>query len=389
MLSSEEFLKFNLFKIDLNLPEDINEIIGLQLRITTLYSTIIEMPSFPKVPDSILRYELDRAVGSTTAIEGNTLTQEEIKAAFDKADKKFVLQTREQEVQNSREVYEFIVNEIYKKDIKELSLPLLRQIHKITTNDLPYISNKPGLLRNGQVEFGFPKLPSLFPDQLSVETAVSRFLGWYNSYKGELFYDPVIKALLSHYYLSEIHPFFDGNGRTSRAIEAFCLLTEKVLHPNFFYILANFWFRNRDLYLAELRDVRKTCKANNFVKFGLKGLAEELEYIKDKVKKKVSVLMFNDYVNYLFREKKKKPHKLNKRMVLLLEILVESGKMPLTDFISKPSIRALYSEASLSTRTRDIKKLSENKLIVINEVDSKIEIEANLRILQGLVYNIR
>ena len=99
--------------------------------------------------------------------------------------------------------------------------------------------------------------------------------------------------------------------------------------------------------------------------------------------------MFNDYVNYLFREKKKKPHKLNKRMVLLLEVLVESGKMPLTGFVSKPSIRALYSEASLSTRTRDIKKLSENGLIDINEVDSKIEIEANLKILQGLVYNIR
>ncbi len=385
-LTADRLLEFNLFDIKKN---DILEDIQLISNVISLHSFIVEMPAFPFVKDSILRDEIIRAVGSTTAIEGNQLTEEEIKAVFEKADKKYALQKAEQEVQNSREVYNFINEHVANNKNPDISLPFLRQIHTLTTRDIRHISNKPGHLRNDQVEFGVPKLPSLFPDQASVELAVNQFIEWYNGKSEGLDNHPVIRALLSHYYLTEIHPFFDGNGRTSRAVESYCLLSNDILHQHFFYVLANFWVKDKDRYLAELRDVRRTCNVTNFIKFGLKGLVEELSAIKDRVKRKVSVLMFSDYIHYLHRENKKVPNILTKRMVHFLEILVQIGITPYRDFISSPSVRALYSNVSISTRSRDIKKLSENRLINLIEKDGIMIIEANLEILQSLVYKVK
>jgi Fic family protein len=384
-LTSDKLIQFDLFNPR---PQDILELLNLRNTISSLHSLIVELPAFPNVPDVILRNELAKAVGSTTAIEGNTLNQEEILTAFDKADKKFTLQKLEQEVQNSREVYEFIINNVASNNIYEMSVPLLRQIHNLTTKELPYIANKPGKFRNGQVEFGYPKMPSLFPDEASVETAVSAFVSWCNKKSSQIEDDPVIKALLAHYYLTEIHPFFDGNGRTSRAIEAFWLLSKKILHPHFFYILANYWVRNKNLYLDVLREIRQSSNAFNFVKMGMQGLIEELTFIKERMKIKISKLMFIDYVHFLHREKRKAPHKLTDRMVQVLELLSDTGRISYSRFISSTQINTLYRKISKSTRSRDFQKLRENNLIKLIETEDVMYIETNLDILQGLQYKI-
>ena len=383
LLTKEKFLGFDLFRPE---EKDVIEIITLINEVEKTHALIVEMPSFPRIPIEIQKYELIRAVGGTTAIEGNPLTEEQIQKAFDKADKNYKLQKLEQEVQNSREVYEFILNSVFEGGIKGLSLELIRQIHKITTKDLPEISNVPGKIRTSQVEFGDPLVPSLFPDQAAVETALKGFVGWYNKSEVSMSHTSIIKGLLAHYYFSEIHPFFNGNGRTARAIEAFCFLAERAIHPAFFYILASYCYKNRERYLSELRSVRVTADAIGFVRFGLEGLAEELNIIKEKVKKKVSQLMFIDYVHYLHREKKRIPHRLSSKMVILLEILSKSGRVSFRDFILSPEIRGLYTPRQISTRTRHLQYLQENNLIktVGNKKDATIE--ANLEILSGLEY---
>ena len=389
VLDQEKLLKFDLLaQTDLaalaktyGIYKQINEI-------KVLHSLIVEMPSFPRVPDIVLRNEKIRAVGSTTAIEGNTLTQEQIQKAFDKADKSYALNRLEQEVQNSREVFDFLVNDIYIKDMSDLSLELLRQIHKITTKEIPHPSNRPGLIRTGQVSFGEPSLPSLFPDQASVEKAVNKFILWFNKKDGGFDREPVLRALMAHYYLSEIHPFFDGNGRTTRAVEAFALLTGKVIHPNFFYLLANFWAGDRDKYLAMLRNVRETGDATEFVRYGLLGLIRELEYVKEMVVLKMTKLMYMDYVHYLHREKKKKPSIVTSRMVDLLQLLVDAGEVNEKEFFATPQVRGLYKSFNESTRWRDLKKMVENELVISREVSGTIKISANLGLLAGLTYKV-
>lgn len=384
MITVEKLLQFDL------LPNsDLVKIVSIYNQISEIkgiHSLIVEMPAFPRVPDAILRNEIIRAVGSTTAIEGNTLTQEQIEEAFHKADQNFSLNRLEQEVQNSREAYKFLIQDIHGEKIDTISLELLRQIHNITTKNIPHVSNIPGKLRTGQVEFGEPQLPSLLPDQASVETAVDAFIVWYNSKAETLDREPVIRALMAHYYLSEIHPFFDGNGRTARAIEAFALLTSKVIHPNFFYLLANFWSRDRNLYLQALRSVRLTGNATEFVQFGLKGLIDELNEVKNKVISKATRLMFMDYVHYLQRVKKKEPNLVTPRMLDFLDLLIDVGEVSLKEFLVTPQIRGLYRSVSDSTKSRDIKKLIDNQLVLASERNGKTFINANVNLLGGLVY---
>ena len=385
-VNQEKLLRFDLLPYPdiptvVSIYEQLNEV-------KRLHSLIVEMPAFPQVPDIVFRNEKIRAVGSTTAIEGNPLTQEQIVKAFDKADKSYALNRFEQEVQNSREVFDFLVNDAYFRDISDLSLELLRQIHKITTKDVPHPSNKPGLIRTGQVSFGEPALPSLFPDQASVENAVKKFIVWFNKKDKSFDREPALRALMAHYYLSEIHPFFDGNGRTTRAVEAFALLSGKVLNPNFFYLLANFWAEDRDNYLAMLRGVRETVDATEFVKYGLSGLIRELEYVKEMVVIKVTKLMYMDYVHYLHREKKKKPFIVSSRMVDLLELLVDAGEANEKEFFATPQVRGLYKSVNESTRWRDLKKMVENELVISKEEKGSIRISANLGLLSGLTYKV-
>ena len=47
------------------------------------------------------------------------------------------------------------------------------------------------------------------------------FINWINTPgKGLLSSNAITRSILAHYYLTEIHPFADGNGRTARAFEA-------------------------------------------------------------------------------------------------------------------------------------------------------------------------
>ncbi|MBU8934342.1 MAG: Fic family protein [candidate division Zixibacteria bacterium] len=385
-LSKDKILQFDLLD-DVDLDRAI-ELFRPINRISGLLTLVTEMPSSPRVPAVIFRNELKRAVGSTTAIEGNTLTENEIAAAFEKSDKGQTLNRLEQENQNIRNVYEFLVDQTSADGPTEMSVGFLRQMHTFITRDLPDPSNKPGQLRTGQVHFGVPLLPSLFPDQAGVETAVDGFVKWYNSSQQGLGGDPFLKALMSHYYISEIHPFFDGNGRTARALEAYCLLTEARMPSQFFFLLSNYWYGNRDQYLQELRNVRSTGSVAEFVGFGLTGVQKEMDYIRDRIVIKTSQLMFKDYVHYLYREKKKRPHRLIRRMVNVLELLVEDEPQPLKKFMSSPPVRALYSGVDSSTRSRHLKRLQENNLVLISGKRGAETIEANIGILRGVAYNV-
>lgn len=55
------------------------------------------------------------------------------------------------------------------------------------------------------------------PEASRVEALVSAFIAWLNSNEA-LNLHPIEMAALAHYKLVHIHPFYDGNGRTSRLL---------------------------------------------------------------------------------------------------------------------------------------------------------------------------
>lgn len=356
---------------------------------------IRECPAFPGSTDKILRSELISSIGATLAIEGTRLTEQEIEESLEKADLKKELKKRDQEAQNSRNAYENIRKLVsdYKKNHEDkfiYSEEHIKNIHRDITENIDYIGNVPGQYRDINPIFGEPPKKSLCRKKYDVEMAMSKLINWLNKEgDGPLSGNPIIKAIMAHYYLVEIHPFGDGNGRTSRALEALVLYVSGI-NTYCFWSLANFWSINRNEYLVRLGNIRATCDPWDFLMWGIGGYLKEVERIKDKVLKKAKQLMLMDYVRWLLASKKhQKPEKkINQRIVGILALLTRTGEVPFDKFLSFPELTTLYHKRADSTRYRDFEKMSKLGLISFSTKDKTKYIEPNYKLLEYLEYNI-
>ncbi|MHC4459945.1 MAG: Fic family protein [Planctomycetota bacterium] len=351
---------------------------------------IRESPAYPGSTDKILRNELVSSIGATLAIEGTNLTKEEIEESLQKADLKESLEKKEQEAQNSRNAYEYIRKLVYKrKDKFTYNEKHIKHIHKCITENIDYIGNAPGQYRDINPIFGEPPRRSLCKTKTQVELAMSKLIYWLNKPEesGLLRGNIIVKAIMAHYYLVEIHPFGDGNGRTARAVEALILYVNRI-NIYCFWSLANFWSANRNEYIVHLGNIRATCNPWDFLMWGVEGYLKEIQRIKGLVLKKAKKLMLMDYVRWLFSDKKhqKGDKRINQRIVGILALLTQRGKMPLDKLLSSPELMTLYHKRTAPTRYRDFDKMVNSKLIRISKKDKTIE--PNYQLLDSLEYQV-
>jgi len=350
---------------------------------------IKESPSFPGSTDKIIRSELVSAIGATLSIEGTVLGEEEIEESFRKASLNMALERKEQEAENSRKVYSFIIdlvknsrnNFVHQENI-------IKQIHSYFTENMNYLGNKPGEFRDFSTTFGVPRRTGLCKTKSEVCKAMSGFVGWLNKKSvGILSSRVIVKAIMSHYYLAEIHPFADGNGRTARALEALVLYANGI-NDYCFWSLANFWSTHRDEYIVHLGNIRNICNPWDFVIWGMKGYLNEIERIKSLVLKKVKQLMLMDYAKYLAETKREQKIKLNQRIVDVLRLLIRSGKVSFDKFRSSPEVTALYKNVKPITKYRDFKIMQEAGLARLEKENKVVFIEPNFQILDYVRYNV-
>jgi Fic family protein len=391
-LTCERLMMFDLFE---EAEKNIKSTLLLRFfsifqEIESIDQFIKDSPSFPGSTDKIIRGELINVVGSTLSIEGTVLNEEEIEESFKKAEEGKPLLRKEQEAENSRKVYEFIKDYISRcKDDFEYSEAVIKQIHSYLTEGLNYLSNIPGQYRSNFITtFGEPRKQGLCRTQSEIEEAMQKFVNWLNmKSKGIMSQNIFVKAIMAHYYLTEIHPFGDGNGRTARALEALVLDANGV-NDYCFWSLANFWSLHKDQYLEHLHNIRITLNPTDFIIWGLEGYRDEIKRLKDKVLKKVRQLMLSDYVHYLLRNKKYEKIKINHRIVDIIQLLIIKGKIPAVKFLSSPELVALYRNISTTTRMRDFQKMILKDLIKIDKSNGEDFIELNFQILERISYNV-
>ncbi|MHC4103480.1 MAG: Fic family protein [Planctomycetota bacterium] len=368
------------------------DFLGTYQQIRTEDQFIRESPAYPGSTDKILRGELISSVGATLAIEGTKLTEEEIEESFQKADVNKELEKKEQEAQNSRNAYYYIINLVEKhKGRFVYKEEHIKHIHKCITDKIDYVGNVPGQYRDINPIFGEPPKKSLCKTKAEVETAISKLLGWLNEEKerGLIIDNHIVKAIMAHYYLTEIHPFGDGNGRTARAVEALVLYVNKI-NTYCFWSLANFWSANRSEYIVHLGNIRATCDPWELLMWGMEGYLKEVQRIKGLVLKKAKQLMLMDYVQWLLRNKKyRKPkERINQRIVGILALLIQRGKTPLDKFLSSPELTTLYHKRTAPTRYRDFEKMVNLELIDISKKGEDKTIEPNYQRLEYLQYKV-
>jgi Fic family protein len=310
-----------------------------------------------------------RAVRGTTAIEGGQASTEEvlkIMAAPNETSLPKARERDEQEIKNANAVMLFVAYALNKNPDLPVNQSLICLLHKLTTNNIDYQNTEPGEYRSHPVSAG-DYLPP--PSGEEVRRLMNEFYDWLNS-PPVMNWDPILRALAAHFYLVSIHPFGDGNGRTSRAVESF-LLYQGNVNARGFYSLANYYYEHRSDYVWHLNHARFNPENDltDFILFGTRGLVKELEDVHEQVLNEVKLISYRDYARETFQ----RTNNLGLRTKggeRLFHFLIALGRQPvlmsqLTD--KKSRAGTIYGKVSLRTIQRDIAFLREHDLIKIED----------------------
>jgi Fic family protein len=238
-----------------------------------------------------------RAVRGTTGIEGVELTEEEVAVVVNAEPDGRVLpagREREQaEVRNAHSLMLHIQKVLNPEPGRPLTEELIRDFHRTLTRGNSYPDNDPGRYRRHYaVESG---AAYRYPAPDAIPGLMTGFLDWLNGGRGKAL-DPIVRAIAAHFLLVSIHPFGNGNGRTSRAIECY-LLFRAHINVTGFYSLANYYYQNPSEYVHWPNHVRFESDPDigPFVDFALEGLGAELEEVRGTLIDEVRISAFRDY----------------------------------------------------------------------------------------------
>lgn len=147
---------------------------------------------------------------NSNAIEGNTLTLIETKVVLEGITVGGKTLREHLEVINHKDAILYIEDVV--KNHEEFSEWQIKNIHRLVLKGIDdyYAGN----YRDQQVIIsGAAHVP---PEPFLIKEHMERFINWYNNEGREL--HPIERAAMVHIVFVGIHPFVDGNGRTSRLL---------------------------------------------------------------------------------------------------------------------------------------------------------------------------
>ena len=353
------------------------ELSPLLLQSRILYETVRDLPILPELSAQIEEELIRRSIFGTAALEGNPLTEERVGEIISEAPEGQRMGRAEKEIRNLKDAYDsFVRGWQIPETVSKLEEDLIRQIHSIITHDIEHEYNVPGQYRNHLVKVGDAEHGGVYtPPQVltDIQTLMKEFTRWINS-EEILNLDPVIRAALAHYHFGLIHPFGDGNGRTARLIEALLMRLGGMKYVPI--MLSNFYYRNTDDYFWTFSKARKSAEhdVTPFVGFVLRGVVESLNEIKGRIIFFIRKFALRDYYTFL-RTGKQITQRQHDLLIIALD---ELTPFALGDLFIVSPFNVLYRNASERTARRDLKKLSEARLLHITEGKYRL----NLQVLE-------
>jgi len=216
-----------------------------------------------------------RNTHSSTAIEGNPLTLEQVRAVEEGREIPAVAGRAKREVTNYFAGLRFIENNATKKTINHEDIFTL---HRILADEV-MDQGTAGRYRTMAVRVGgyFPPSPG------EVSGLMFELLTWWNQESAKL--SPVLSSAILHYRFEAIHPFADGNGRSGRAL-AMWELYRRGFDTHHIFSVDEFYWEDRPRYYRELDAVRKQGDdLTGWLEYAAEGLLATLEQVWTRVQR--------------------------------------------------------------------------------------------------------
>jgi Fic family protein len=250
------------FTISAGLLGMIEQIAALRERIQTATVELAWIPALQKDTRA-------RNAHASTAIEGNPLTLEQVRALEEGRTLAASDNRSEREVLNYFAGLRYVEKNSTKKRIRHEDIFSLHRILAKGVMD----QGEAGRYRTIQVRVG-SHLP---PPANDVSGLMMELLDWWNTTSAEI--SPVISSAVIHHRFESIHPFADGNGRTGRALALWELYRRGFDTHHIFSVDEYFW-EDRPRYYAALEAVHRDGNdLTSWLEYSAEGLRSTLEQV--------------------------------------------------------------------------------------------------------------
>lgn len=238
----------------------------------------------PKWEISLRREALIHSAHSSTHIEGNSLSLEEV-SQLALGREISAIRKDKQEVLNYLDILSRL--EKYVPQNRFSNGQILR-IHKAVVKGTLNRTGDEGVFRNRQVVVGYRDgegrtVVTFNPPKTSeVPHLVQVFLDWLNSAKAQEI-NPVLVGGITHYEMVRIHPFIDGNGRTARVLATIIFLM-RGFDVKRFFALDDYYDSDRMAYYNALKTVDPDIlDITRWLEYFCEGVAFSVNRVKEKV----------------------------------------------------------------------------------------------------------
>ena len=351
-----------------------------------IVQAISSAPIKPEYRKQMLSVSLRKGARATTAIEGNTLSEEEV-SRIDEGENlppsKEYLQT---EVKNVIDALNQIRTEVISEEKAFiLSSELIERFNYSVGRNLgDHFQGAPGKFRMSghNVVVGTYRPP---PGE-QVASLMTQFCKWMKeSFRYEegkqSFSEQVVQAIVAHAYIAMIHPFGDGNGRTARLIE-FYILLRAGLPDVASHILSNHYNDTRQEYYRRLDLCVRERDLSGFIKYAVLGFRDGLKGVLDIVQLNLLEMSWHKFIYDVLDSRKAtgKTRAIVKRQrTLALQFPSDKWNTPDDLVISSGILSKEYARLSQATLMRDFAELERLGLIV----KDKDKYKGNIEIMRG------
>ncbi len=208
-----------------------------------------------------------RNVHASTAIEGNPLTLEQVRALAEGRELSSAGTRPQREVLNYFAGLRYVEKHAAKKIVRHDDILALHRILAASVMD----QGEAGKYRTIAVRVGTYRPPPAD----AVSGLVFELLEWWNRESVSL--SPILSSAVLHYRFEAIHPFADGNGRTGRAL-ALWELYRRGFDTHHVFAVDEYYWEDRPRYYAALDEVRQRGEdLTNWLEYCAEGLRLTLE----------------------------------------------------------------------------------------------------------------
>jgi Fic family protein len=325
---------------------------------------IAAVPLEPATAERLHRLYLAKGALATTAIEGNTLTEQEVLARLE--GKLHLPKSKEylgQEIDNVVRA----CNELPAAASEGVIALTAERVCAFNRQVLAGLKVEedvvPGEVRRHSVTVG----RYLGAPAADCRYLLERFCAWLESRDFtpqpglELVY-AILKAIVAHVYLAWIHPFGDGNGRTARLMEFQILMVAGVPTPAA-HLLSNHYNQTRAEYYRQLDAAsRSGGDLLPFIEYALQGFVDGLRSQIEVIRAQQWDVAWRDFVYRSFGAHPAAPQARQCELVLALG--GQGGFVPMDKLpaLSTP-LAGIYARRSPRVVYRDVAALLQRGLV--------------------------